>query len=336
MSSSTTNATKRASTASTVEVAKKSRKKSNVSNVTTVAINHPPSFSSPIPPAQLAQSTQPTNSTSTLLVISGGTAQLIKPNKSTTATVGGVGVSEGGVSSFAEFTSSLQSFGCGYATNQVDAASVAPVVPTTKKSRSKTATGGVTPVVNASQSTATAATAASSFGTFDSLTTLSGAEKKLVKQVSSQLDFSRDVQIPENVISNSKQQLNPNDFYLYHDLEKQILKQSTSFTSTQQQQVIQNIQQLDIQGGRIVFLLIRMYALLHPQHSTNTQSSTQQLHTVFDMPYEGKILTRSTVDNNADIQFDLQKLPTQLQHMLYLFTNKHLETMECEQQRATF
>jgi hypothetical protein len=78
--------------------------------------------------------------------------------------------------------------------------------------------------------------------------------------------------------------------------------------------LLQTIPKLDEKGHEIMFFLIRMYHIQQVKDVT------------FGIPYD------STVQTNR-VEFDLDKFPTQLQHMLYMFAHMHYEYLSYEQQR---
>jgi len=136
-------------------------------------------------------------------------------------------------------------------------------------------------------------------------------EKELLHDVVLNLD--RNIEIPSGVIAPSKQQVNPNEFYLYHDLERQ----AKSDKFEKMSKLLNNIKLLDVEGGRTLFVVIRMFALKN-KHSQ-----------MFEIPYQAKVLKE--INQMCDIEFDAAKLPDKLLHMLYTFTEKHLVTMKEEE-----
>ena len=79
------------------------------------------------------------------------------------------------------------------------------------------------------------------------------------------------------------------------------------------------LNKLDTEGGRIAFILIRMYALQHKQGK------------MFDLPFQGKVIKES--QGMLDIEFDAKTLPEMLQKMLLLFCKKHVEQLQFEAER---
>ena len=149
-------------------------------------------------------------------------------------------------------------------------------------------------------------------------------ERSLVQDVNSALatlSLSREVFLPDNVISAQSEQLNSQHFYLYYNLEEQALKSSVDPTKNQRT-LIANIKKLDTEGLNIVFVIIRMFCV------KNKNSK------MFEMPYKAKILKEHTT-GCYDIEFDLKELPERLQLMLHLFCKRHLDNIE-EESRIRF
>ena len=79
--------------------------------------------------------------------------------------------------------------------------------------------------------------------------------------------------------------------------------------------IVTTIPQLDERGHEILFFLVRMY---HIQQTRDIN---------FNLPYQ----TAVSVDG---ISCDLENFPTQLQHMIYLFTSMHENFIKSERTRA--
>lgn len=149
-------------------------------------------------------------------------------------------------------------------------------------------------------------------------------ERSMVQDVNSALatlSLSREVVLPDNVISAQSEQLNSQHFYLYYNLEEQASKSSLDPTKNQRT-LIANIKKLDTEGLNIVFVIIRMFCV------KNKNSK------MFEMPYKAKILKEHTT-GCYDIEFDLKELPERLQLMLHLFCKRHLDNIE-EESRIRF
>jgi hypothetical protein len=141
-------------------------------------------------------------------------------------------------------------------------------------------------------------------------------EVKLVHEVNQNIELQRAYTIPDNVITDSSQQVNPTQFYLYYDLEKQAIQMMGSRTRLEVKELEtfnRVIKDLDTEGMRICFVIIRMYAL------------KQKTGKIFDLPYHGKIIKE--YQNLFDIEFDLKNLPGILQKMLLIFTEKHIDNL---------
>jgi hypothetical protein len=139
-------------------------------------------------------------------------------------------------------------------------------------------------------------------------------EEKLVNEVNKSIELQRDYTVPDNVISNASQQLNPTQFYLYHILEKQAIQTMGSRTRLELKELEsfnKHIKLLDVEGMRICFVIIRMHAI------------KQKSGKIFDLPYNGKIIKE--YQSLFDIEFDLKDLPGILQKMLLIFAERHLE-----------
>ena len=88
------------------------------------------------------------------------------------------------------------------------------------------------------------------------------------------------------------------------------------------EQFMKMIKTIDQEGMRIMFVIIRMFALKQKQSK------------LFDLPFNGKVLTQQ--QNNLDIEFDLKNFPGQLQRMIFLFAQKHLENQNMFASRVVF
>jgi hypothetical protein len=122
----------------------------------------------------------------------------------------------------------------------------------------------------------------------------------------------RNLSIPSNTVQPTSEKLNPTEFYLYFDLEKQ----ATTYkpTPSDSENFIKNLKALDETGTRLIFVIMRMHAL-----KTHTGK-------MFELPYKAKILKE--LNQIYDLEFDLKDLPTSLQHMLFIFCTKHLKVMK--------
>ena len=119
----------------------------------------------------------------------------------------------------------------------------------------------------------------------------------------------RDGSIPSNVIHPTSEKINPTEFYLYADLEREAGKFKPS--SKDPEQFLKNIKTLDENGTKLVFVIIRMFALKTYEGK------------MLDLPFKAKV--SKVIDGQTfDLDFDLQDLPVLLQRMLFIFCNKHL------------
>jgi hypothetical protein len=119
----------------------------------------------------------------------------------------------------------------------------------------------------------------------------------------------RDISIPTNVINPTSEKVNPTEFYLYDDLERQALKYKAN--SKDPDIFISNLKLIDEAGSRLVFVIIRMFAL-------KTYDGK-----MLDLPFKAKI-SKEWENQVYDLDFDLRDLPPLLQRMLFLFCNKHI------------
>ncbi len=116
-----------------------------------------------------------------------------------------------------------------------------------------------------------------------------------------------------NAIRPSKETKQDNDFYLYHDLLKK--SQSTNRLDNKEiDDLLMKLKQIDYEGMKIVYVLIRMYSL-----KTHTSK-------MFDLPYNCKKIKE--YNDQCDIEFDLKNIPNTLQRMLLLFCDMHLDHMK--------
>ena len=122
----------------------------------------------------------------------------------------------------------------------------------------------------------------------------------------------RDISIPSNVINPSSEKVNPTEFYLYADLEKEAQKYKPS--SKDPETFIANLKTIDESGARLIFVIIRMYALKTYEGK------------MLDLPFKAKI-SKEWESNVYDLDFDLRDLPPLLQRMLFIFCAKHLASV---------
>lgn len=171
---------------------------------------------------------------------------------------------------------------------------------------------------NSSSPTTTQATKEKQIDTI--IEPVTSVEKEMLNEGNStisSLSLQRDVKVPSNVIKSDKERINPNEFYLYYDLERQVEStktQNDKLSRIDQDRLLHNISKMDTEGMRLLFVLIRMHAV------KNKQSR------MFDLPYKGRVL--KDYSNVLDIEFDLNDLPLTLHHMMLKFTQRHLEHLE--------
>jgi hypothetical protein len=94
-------------------------------------------------------------------------------------------------------------------------------------------------------------------------------------------------------------------FPLYQDLFK--ISDEIDLKDEEKDELIKKIKRMDDMGHELIYALIRNYQL---EHSSS-----------FDLPYESKML-------KLGLKFDLDKLPSKLQKIVWNFTDKHLEKMK--------
>jgi hypothetical protein len=131
--------------------------------------------------------------------------------------------------------------------------------------------------------------------------------------------LERNVQIPDNVIAPSKQQNNPNNFYLYHELEQKS-KMMPPLSSLEFTDLLKSLRNLNEAGQHMIYLLIRTYDI----HNKNKQQNN-----LFSIPFNGEIINQNkfSSSNEVDIQYDLKHIPSQLQNILKLFVFRHTNMM---------
>lgn len=107
---------------------------------------------------------------------------------------------------------------------------------------------------------------------------------------------------------------------LYQSIYENTKHMMTPLDDTQKANVIQLIPRLDQKGQDLLFFLIRMY------HNQQSQDIT------FQLPYQSG--SQDSADSSCkDVEFDLTVFPTQLQHMVYLFTRMHYDYISYESNR---
>ena len=99
-------------------------------------------------------------------------------------------------------------------------------------------------------------------------------------------------------------------FPLYDSLSKDI--PTEDLTPIQKRTFIKRILKIDKNGHELVYALVRMH-----------QVENNETNTSFVLPYNGTF-----VEN--DINFDLDKFPVNLKHILFKFLVAHIEKMKEE------
>ena len=102
---------------------------------------------------------------------------------------------------------------------------------------------------------------------------------------------------------------------LYKSLYDNTIDIKTECSPTQKEYILNMIPKIDIKGHEIIYFLIRMY------HITTHKEIT------FHSPYSSVISTDS-------VEFNLNQLPIQLQHMILSFVRMHYEYISCEHLRS--
>ena len=130
--------------------------------------------------------------------------------------------------------------------------------------------------------------------------------------------------IKEAVVQSSQHDTNQTDFYLYRDLMKQATSKTNKLRldSDEIDELLRGIKQLDHEGHKILFVLIRMHSM---------QNNNAKL---FDLPYSAKKLRE--FKEESDFEFDLRNIPNTLQRMLLLFCRMHMEHMKTNNARHSF
>jgi hypothetical protein len=99
-------------------------------------------------------------------------------------------------------------------------------------------------------------------------------------------------------------------FPLYDSLSKDI--PNIDLTLTQKKMFIKRISKIDKNGNDLVYALVRMY-----------QVENNEVNTDFTLPYNGTFV-------ESDINFDLNKFPTNLKQILFKFLGVHIDKMKEE------
>ena len=99
-------------------------------------------------------------------------------------------------------------------------------------------------------------------------------------------------------------------FPLYDSLSKDLPEED--LTPTEKRLFIKKIGKIDNNGHELVYALIRMYQVENNEENTS-----------FTLPYNGIFV-------DSDINFDLDKFPIYLKHILFKFLAVHIDKMKEE------
>jgi len=99
-------------------------------------------------------------------------------------------------------------------------------------------------------------------------------------------------------------------FPLYDSLSKDLPQED--LTPTEKRLFIKKIGKIDNNGHELVYALIRMYQVENNEENTS-----------FTLPYNGIFV-------DSDINFDLDKFPIYLKHILFKFLSVHIDKMKEE------
>ena len=100
------------------------------------------------------------------------------------------------------------------------------------------------------------------------------------------------------------------NFPLYDNLLTDI--SNTDLTTSQKDEFMKLVKNIDVDGIERIYVLIRMYQLENSEDKST-----------FKIPYGGKFVKN-------DIKFDLNELPNELKQLIYKFVKIHSSTMEEE------
>ena len=92
---------------------------------------------------------------------------------------------------------------------------------------------------------------------------------------------------------------------LYNTFSKDI--PATDLTDAKKEEFVKNVKKLDEKGNEIFFVLMKI-------HEMKTSENT-------GIPYNGKLVS-------DDIKFDIDTIPTPLQHILASFMAMHIKSIE--------
>lgn len=105
-------------------------------------------------------------------------------------------------------------------------------------------------------------------------------------------------------------------FPLYDNLNKNLPKKN--LTIKQKKEFVLNIESFDYDTHEIIYVIIKYHQL-----ENNDEKNS------FVLPYDGIFNTKNNETvSGCDINFDFEKLPIKLQHILYKFMLVHKDKLE--------
>lgn len=107
------------------------------------------------------------------------------------------------------------------------------------------------------------------------------------------------------------------NFPLYNTLEKKVTKKS-DIKIVEKKECIEMISRLDKNGKEILIILIYLY------YKNNNQKYIEVI------PYEGEYIQKN---NTIDIEWNMNKFPIKLKHILYEFLKMHINSMDIIKQK---
>lgn len=104
---------------------------------------------------------------------------------------------------------------------------------------------------------------------------------------------------------------------LFNSLYENTKNVTSPLDDSKKNYIIQTVPKLDTKGHEIIFFLIRMFNIQQTRDVT------------FVHPYDSKLLS----DTDSQIEFNLERLPNHLQHMIFMFVGMHLSYLQHELSR---
>lgn len=105
---------------------------------------------------------------------------------------------------------------------------------------------------------------------------------------------------------------------LFNSLYENTKNVTSTLDDSKKNFIIQTIPTLDTKGHEILFFLIRMFNIQQTRDIT------------FSHPYESKLIN----DADDQLEFNLDKLPNHLQHIIFMFVGMHLSYLQSEKART--